>query len=194
MTLPPAPESRRARMKSPLPSFGIRKASKFGPLLEAIPAAKHRRTLESFKAAQPDRWIDTLRAALNVVSAKLCKGVRQHSGAKRQVAELKEPSPASSASTPPAAANCCSGSARNGAMISPTSSDRKCSAPCSPRWSVISSTRNARTGCANSCCPIRIDRRSHRHGGHRSGQGPHPHCSSRRCSRTWTNGPCSPAS
>lgn len=46
---------------------------KFGPLMEQLPAAKHRRTLESFKAVNPDRWHETLRAALNMVSAKLCK-------------------------------------------------------------------------------------------------------------------------
>lgn len=63
---------------------------KFGALMEAIPAAKHRRTLESFKAALPDRWIDTLRAALNMVSAKLCKefaSILAHNG---KLPELKE--------------------------------------------------------------------------------------------------------
>ncbi len=63
---------------------------KFGALMEAIPAAKHRRTLESFKAAQPERWIETLRAALNHVSAKLCKefaSILAHNG---KLPELKE--------------------------------------------------------------------------------------------------------
>jgi len=63
---------------------------KFGALMEAIPAAKHRRTLESFKTALPDRWIDTLRAALNIVSAKLCKefaSILAHNG---KLPELKE--------------------------------------------------------------------------------------------------------
>jgi transcription elongation GreA/GreB family factor len=46
---------------------------KFGPVLELIPAAKHHRALESFKAANPDRWIENLRGSLNVVSAKLCR-------------------------------------------------------------------------------------------------------------------------
>jgi transcription elongation GreA/GreB family factor len=46
---------------------------KFGPMLELIPAAKHHRALESFKQANPDRWHDTLRGSLNLVSAKLCK-------------------------------------------------------------------------------------------------------------------------
>jgi transcription elongation GreA/GreB family factor len=46
---------------------------KFGPMLELIPAAKHHRALESFKQANPDRWHETLRGSLNLVSAKLCK-------------------------------------------------------------------------------------------------------------------------
>jgi len=46
---------------------------KFGPVLELIPAVKHHRTLESFRAANPDRWIEILRGSLNVVSAKLCR-------------------------------------------------------------------------------------------------------------------------
>jgi transcription elongation GreA/GreB family factor len=46
---------------------------KFGTIMESMPAAKHRRTLESFKAAQPERWSEVLRGALNMVSAKLCK-------------------------------------------------------------------------------------------------------------------------
>jgi transcription elongation factor GreA len=46
---------------------------KFGPLLEAIPAAKHHRALASFKTANPDRWQEILRGSLNFVSAKLAK-------------------------------------------------------------------------------------------------------------------------
>jgi transcription elongation GreA/GreB family factor len=46
---------------------------KFGPVLELIPAGKHHRALDSFKAANPDRWIEVLRSSLNVVSAKLCR-------------------------------------------------------------------------------------------------------------------------
>lgn len=46
---------------------------KFGLLMEALPAAKHRRALDSFKAANPERWHDVVRGALNYVSAKLCK-------------------------------------------------------------------------------------------------------------------------
>jgi transcription elongation GreA/GreB family factor len=48
---------------------------KFGPLLESIPAAKHHRALESFKAANPDKWVDVFRGALNFVSAKLAKEI-----------------------------------------------------------------------------------------------------------------------
>ena len=48
---------------------------RFGPLLEAIPAAKHHRALESFKHANPDKWQDVLRGALNYVSAKLAKEI-----------------------------------------------------------------------------------------------------------------------
>jgi transcription elongation GreA/GreB family factor len=46
---------------------------KFGTLLEAVPAAKHHRALESFKDANPERWHDILRSSLNLVSAKLAK-------------------------------------------------------------------------------------------------------------------------
>jgi len=63
---------------------------KFGAIMEAMPAAKHRRTLESFKAAQPERWSEVLRGALNIVSAKLCKefaGLLAHNG---KLPELKE--------------------------------------------------------------------------------------------------------
>jgi transcription elongation GreA/GreB family factor len=63
---------------------------KFGAVMEAMPAAKHRRTLESFKAAQPERWSEVLRSALNMVSAKLCKefaSLLAHSG---KLDELKE--------------------------------------------------------------------------------------------------------
>jgi transcription elongation GreA/GreB family factor len=44
-----------------------------GPVLEQLPAAKHRRALEMFKAAHPERWRDALRLALNGVPAKLCR-------------------------------------------------------------------------------------------------------------------------
>ena len=45
--------------------------SRFGQLLEALPAAKHRRALTSFQQANPERWHEILLASLNQVSAKL---------------------------------------------------------------------------------------------------------------------------
>jgi transcription elongation GreA/GreB family factor len=46
--------------------------AKLGPLLEDLPAAKHRRALESFKAANPEGWHTALQATLNSVPAKVC--------------------------------------------------------------------------------------------------------------------------
>jgi len=46
---------------------------KFGQVLEQIPAAKHHRALESFKASNPDRWPEIVRGALNAASSKLCR-------------------------------------------------------------------------------------------------------------------------
>ena len=46
---------------------------KLGPLMEQLPAGKHRRALESFKAANPEHWPDVLRNTLNGVPAKLCR-------------------------------------------------------------------------------------------------------------------------
>src|SRR6266436_1322709 len=63
---------------------------KLGPLMEALPAAKHRRALESFKAANPEHWTDSLRNALNSISAKLCRefaGLLIHEG---KIEQLKE--------------------------------------------------------------------------------------------------------
>jgi transcription elongation GreA/GreB family factor len=50
---------------------------KLGVLLEQMPAIKHRRALDSFKEVNPERWVDIVRATLNVVSAKLCKECAQ---------------------------------------------------------------------------------------------------------------------
>ena len=45
---------------------------RLGPVLEQIPAAKHRRALQSFKeCAPPERWGDALLSSLNHISAKL---------------------------------------------------------------------------------------------------------------------------
>jgi len=46
---------------------------KLSQLMEALPAAKHRRALESFREANPEHWQDVLRNSLNGVSAKVCK-------------------------------------------------------------------------------------------------------------------------
>jgi len=53
----------------------LQEGVKLGPLLETIPAAKHHRALESFKQANPERWFEVLRTALNSVSAKLAKEI-----------------------------------------------------------------------------------------------------------------------
>lgn len=42
-----------------------------GPLLESMPAAKHKRGLQSFKEANPDRWADVLLSGINNSPAKL---------------------------------------------------------------------------------------------------------------------------
>jgi transcription elongation GreA/GreB family factor len=63
---------------------------KLGPLMEQLPAAKHRRALESFKAANPEQWAEVLRNTLNTVSAKLCRefaGLLVHEG---KIDQLKE--------------------------------------------------------------------------------------------------------
>ncbi len=63
---------------------------KLGPLMEQLPAAKHRRALESFKAANPELWSDALRNNLKNVSARLCKefaGLLIHEG---KIEQLKE--------------------------------------------------------------------------------------------------------
>ena len=45
--------------------------AKLGPLLEQLPAAKHRRALQSFREANPNLWHEALLQTLNNVSAKL---------------------------------------------------------------------------------------------------------------------------
>jgi transcription elongation GreA/GreB family factor len=45
---------------------------KLGPLMEGLPSSKHRRALESFKAAKPDQWHEVLLVTINGLSAKLC--------------------------------------------------------------------------------------------------------------------------
>ncbi|HTL55215.1 MAG TPA: GreA/GreB family elongation factor [Candidatus Limnocylindrales bacterium] len=63
---------------------------KLGPLMEQLPAGKHRRALESFKAANPDQWHEVLRNTLNSVPAKLCRefaGLLIHEGKFDQLKE-----------------------------------------------------------------------------------------------------------
>ena len=58
--------------------------------MELIPAAKHHRALESFRQANPDKWQDVLRGALNHVSAKLAKEFASLLIAQGKLALLKE--------------------------------------------------------------------------------------------------------
>ena len=44
--------------------------TKIGAVLELMPAAKHRRALQSFKEASPDHWSDSLLGPLNGVSCQ----------------------------------------------------------------------------------------------------------------------------
>ncbi|MGA2554845.1 MAG: GreA/GreB family elongation factor [Verrucomicrobiota bacterium] len=49
----------------------VQESARIGPLLELIPAGKHRHALESFKKSLTEKWPDLLLGALNHVSAKL---------------------------------------------------------------------------------------------------------------------------
>jgi transcription elongation GreA/GreB family factor len=64
--------------------------TKFAALMELLPAAKHRRALESFKAANPERWHATIRGALNLVSARLCREFASLLVQEGRANELKE--------------------------------------------------------------------------------------------------------
>jgi transcription elongation GreA/GreB family factor len=63
---------------------------RLGALIEELPAAKHRRALESFKEANADRWHDVLRITLNSASAKLCRELANLLVHEGKMAELKE--------------------------------------------------------------------------------------------------------
>ncbi|HEY3913493.1 MAG TPA: GreA/GreB family elongation factor [Verrucomicrobiae bacterium] len=65
-------------------------AGKIGSLLEQIPAAKHRRALESFKASNPDRWPEALLGALNLVSAKVAAEIAHALISGGKLDQLKE--------------------------------------------------------------------------------------------------------
>jgi transcription elongation GreA/GreB family factor len=64
--------------------------AKLGPIMEGLPAVKHRRAVESFKEANPERWSDVLRITLNSVNAKLCKEFATLLVEGGKVNELKE--------------------------------------------------------------------------------------------------------
>ncbi len=68
----------------------LQEGIKLGPLLESIPAAKHHRALESYKLANPERWPEVLRNALNTVSAKLAKEIASLLSAGGKLELLKE--------------------------------------------------------------------------------------------------------
>jgi transcription elongation GreA/GreB family factor len=64
--------------------------NKLGPLMEQLPALKHRRALDSFKAANPAHWHEVLLNNLKNIPAKLCRefvAVLVHEG---KLPELKE--------------------------------------------------------------------------------------------------------
>ncbi|HVY68748.1 MAG TPA: GreA/GreB family elongation factor [Verrucomicrobiae bacterium] len=45
---------------------------RLGALLEQVPAAKHKRALQSFQETNPTLWVDAVLGILNTVSSKLC--------------------------------------------------------------------------------------------------------------------------
>ncbi|MFO1477684.1 MAG: hypothetical protein U1F98_13665 [Verrucomicrobiota bacterium] len=63
---------------------------KLGPLIELLPAAKHRRALESFRDAFPDRWAESVRLTMNTVSSKSCREFAGLLIQEGKIAELKE--------------------------------------------------------------------------------------------------------
>jgi transcription elongation GreA/GreB family factor len=62
----------------------------FGPTMEQMPVAKHRRALQSFRQARSETWAETILAALNVVSAKLCTELAHLLINENQLGALKE--------------------------------------------------------------------------------------------------------
>jgi transcription elongation GreA/GreB family factor len=65
--------------------------TKPGAVLETLPAAKHRRALESFKAANPEHWHEVLLQSLNSLPAKLCHecaGLLIHEGKLEALKEM----------------------------------------------------------------------------------------------------------
>jgi transcription elongation GreA/GreB family factor/transcription elongation factor GreA-like protein len=68
----------------------LQESGKVGSVLEAIPAAKHRRALQSFKEANPEHWPDALLSSLNTVSSKLAGEVAHALIAGGKLEALKE--------------------------------------------------------------------------------------------------------
>ncbi|MBC8097112.1 MAG: GreA/GreB family elongation factor [Akkermansiaceae bacterium] len=64
--------------------------TKIGALIEQLPAIKHRRAADWFKAGHPERWHEILRASMNSVSAKLCKEFANVLVEAGKIEELKE--------------------------------------------------------------------------------------------------------
>ena len=63
---------------------------KFAQVLEQIPAAKHRRTLQSFKEANPERWYEIVLNNLNNLPSKVvgeCASLLIHEGKLQQLKE-----------------------------------------------------------------------------------------------------------
>lgn len=61
---------------------------RFAQILEQVPAAKHRRTLQSFKEANPDRWHEIVLNNLNTVGSKVvgeCATLLIHEGKLQQL-------------------------------------------------------------------------------------------------------------
>lgn len=63
---------------------------KVGPVIELLPAIKHRRAVESFKEAHPDDWHELLRQALNTVPARLCREFVNVLVQEGKITELKD--------------------------------------------------------------------------------------------------------
>jgi len=68
----------------------VQEAARIGPLLEAMPAAKHRHALESFKQSLLDKWPDALLGALNQVTSKLAGEIAHALIAGERWVQLKE--------------------------------------------------------------------------------------------------------
>ncbi|HEX3719242.1 MAG TPA: GreA/GreB family elongation factor [Verrucomicrobiae bacterium] len=71
-------------------SIWAQEAGRIGSILEQIPAVKHRRALESFKASNPERWSEALLGALNHVSAKVAAEIAHALIAGGKLDNLKE--------------------------------------------------------------------------------------------------------